>query len=229
MSEATSGIFERDPHIVEPVIGTHSRDPLAHAGYELNTASHSRDSLCPRLAMDRPNNEGARDPQERAQATSREGQATSKRGAGKTGCALHPRSRVQTVHQENAHEHTGSAETVRPSLRNGLTTYSALSLVTGLSCHHRPREALASHELDASVGTSGPHDFAVRFNVARPRAKNARRRCRVHCIPRPTFVTIAIRPSCRHGIAGDRQVICLFGQAMTQTRRRKNWIDEAVV
>jgi hypothetical protein len=39
--------------------------------------------------------------------------------------------------QKNAHEHTGSAEAIRPSLRNGFTTYFALSLVTGLCCHHR--------------------------------------------------------------------------------------------
>jgi hypothetical protein len=37
-------------------------------------------------------------------------------------------------------------------------------LVTGLVCHHHWRNYF--HQLDASVGTSGPHDFAVR-NVAR--------------------------------------------------------------
>src|SRR3984957_7815434 len=42
------------------------------------------------------------------------------------------------------------------------TAYFALSLVTGLSCHHRPCDAKHHHELDASVGASGPHDFAVR-------------------------------------------------------------------
>jgi hypothetical protein len=47
-------------------------------------------------------------------------------GAGKTGCALHPRSRVHVAHQENAHEHTG------PSLRNGFTAYFVLSPATGL-------------------------------------------------------------------------------------------------
>jgi hypothetical protein len=52
-------------------------------------------------------------------------------GAGKTGCALHPRSRVQCAFKESAHEHTGSAESIRPSLRNGFTAYSALSSVTG--------------------------------------------------------------------------------------------------
>src|SRR6266702_7140113 len=33
--------------------------------------------------------------------------------------------------EESAHEHTGSAETLRPSPRNGFTAYSALSPVTG--------------------------------------------------------------------------------------------------
>jgi hypothetical protein len=31
----------------------------------------------------------------------------------------------------SAHEHTGSAESIRPSLRNGVTAYIALFLVTG--------------------------------------------------------------------------------------------------
>jgi len=66
------------------------------------------------------------------------------------------------MHKANAHEHTGSAETLRPSPRNGFTAYSALSSVTGLSCHRRSQEALASWKLDTSVGVSGPHDFAVR-------------------------------------------------------------------
>jgi hypothetical protein len=95
-------------------------------------------------------------------------------GAGKTGCTLHPRSRVQTA-QKNAHEHTGSAETLRPSPRNGFTTYIALSLATGLSCHHHRRDT--SRQLDASVGASGPHDFAVRVGAVRQE-----RRC-VHRIP----------------------------------------------
>jgi hypothetical protein len=33
--------------------------------------------------------------------------------------------------QKNAHEHTGSAEAIRPSLRNGFTTYFVLSPATG--------------------------------------------------------------------------------------------------
>jgi hypothetical protein len=43
-----------------------------------------------------------------------------------------------------------------------LTGSSALSLVTGLSCHHHRRDAKHHRQLDASVGASGPHGFAVR-------------------------------------------------------------------
>jgi hypothetical protein len=72
-----------------------------------------------------------------------------------------------------------------------LTVSFVLSPVTGLVCHRRWRKKL--RQLDASVGASGPHDFAVRAGVARLAT------LRVHRIPRPTFVTIAKRPSCGHG------------------------------
>src|SRR3954467_2895097 len=70
-----------------------------------NTASRSRGRFCPSFAI--------------------QCSALLSEGAGKTGCALHPRSRVQ-IAQEGAHEHTGPAESIRPSLRNGFTAYAAL-------------------------------------------------------------------------------------------------------
>src|SRR5260370_33725607 len=88
-------------------------------------------------------------------------------GAGKAGCALHPRSRVLNAHSKNAHEQTGSAENIRPSLRNGFTAYFVLSPVIGLSCHRRLADTSA--RLDAGVEASGPHDFAVRFGAVRQR------------------------------------------------------------
>src|SRR4030081_1959829 len=52
-----------------------------------------------------------------------------------------------------AHEHTGLAETLRPSLRNGFTAYFVLALVTGflatIACEKNSRQ------LDASTGASG--------------------------------------------------------------------------
>src|SRR5438128_7314100 len=70
------------------------------------------------------------------------------------------------AHRERAHEHTGSAETLRPSLRNGFTAYSELSPVNG-SFATVARERRASRELNASTAASGPHDFAVRLSPTR--------------------------------------------------------------
>src|SRR4051794_28056222 len=50
-------------------------------------------------------------------------------GAGDTGCALHPRSRVRLC-ESDAHEHTGSAETLRHPPRNGFTAYGVISPAT---------------------------------------------------------------------------------------------------
>src|ERR1700737_2475983 len=69
-----------------------------------STASHSRGAMRPSLA---------------SIFTPRK-----QEGAGKAGCALHPRSRVQLLLSKDAHEHTGSAEAIRPSLRNGFTAYN---------------------------------------------------------------------------------------------------------
>src|SRR2546423_13946763 len=63
----------------------------------------------------------------------------------------------------DAHEHTGSAETARPSPRNGFTAYFALSPVSGLFCHRRRRDT--SRQLSASIAAPGPHDFAVPFRA----------------------------------------------------------------
>ena len=68
-----------------------------------------------------------------------------------------------------------------------LTVSFVLSPVTGLFCHRRRRNCF--RQLDASVGASGPHDFAVRevaLSSAAPFASTA---------SRPAFVTIASRPS----------------------------------
>ncbi len=56
---------------------------------------------------------------------------------------------------------TVTPEITRHSPRNGFTVSFVLSPVTGLSCHRRLREIIPP-KLDASVGASGPHDFAVR-------------------------------------------------------------------
>ena len=104
---------------------------------------------------------------------------------------------------------------IRHPLRDGFTAYAALSLVTGLFCHHRLRSCL--RKLDASVGASGPHGFAVRSNVVRPARLPVaheiepalRLRWRADALAsttsRPAFVTTRDRPSCRNRTAAVSQ------------------------
>src|SRR5258708_36471382 len=53
--------------------------------------------------------------------------------------------------QKHAHEHTGSAENIRPSLRSGFTAYIALSLVSRALLPPSPRRNEPA-QLDASFG-----------------------------------------------------------------------------
>jgi hypothetical protein len=54
--------------------------------------------------------------------------------------------------KESAHEHTGSAESIRPSLRNGFTAYNALSPVTGLFATVAPEKRLLLTNLTPAPG-----------------------------------------------------------------------------
>jgi hypothetical protein len=87
------------------------------------------------------------------------------------------------------HGHTGNT---RHSPRNGFNGF--LRALPGDRACLPPSSADNSANLSASVGASGPHDFAVRFSTVRYR------RIRVHRIPHPTSVTIAKRPSVWDGI-----------------------------
>ena len=80
-------------------------------------------------------------------------------GAGNAGRSMRPQPRV-VCRKHHALVTTVTPETPGIPRAMVLTAYSALSRVTGLSCHPRRRSCL--HQLDASVGASGPHDFAVR-------------------------------------------------------------------
>src|SRR6266516_5423117 len=88
-----------------------------------------------------------------------------KRAQGRPGARC-TRGLVCKYVRKNAHEHTGSAEAIRPSLRNGFTAYSVLP---GDRALLPPSPAdIATRQLDASVGASGPHGFAVRNKRFRP-------------------------------------------------------------
>ena len=79
--------------------------------------------------------------------------------------------------------HHRSAETIRPSLRDGVTAYErALPGVHDLVSHRR----LAGHPatLSTSSGVPGPHAFAVRIPIARPATGTA---------------SIAFQPNARDG------------------------------
>jgi hypothetical protein len=65
-----------------------------------------------------------------------------------------------------AHEHTGSAETLRHSLRNGFTAYSALFPVTGFVATVAAQD-MGLAQLDASIGASGPHVYILVFGETR--------------------------------------------------------------
>src|SRR6266699_5727608 len=58
---------------------------------------------------------------------------------------------------------------------------------------------IATRQLDASVGASGPHGFAVRNKRFRPTRISARLTPLRPPHPTPTSVTIMIRPSCGVG------------------------------
>jgi hypothetical protein len=99
-------------------------------------------------------------------------------GAGKTGCALHPRSRVQSVHKNT---HTSIQVQRRAS---GLPCAMALRLIArsprrriplvtvtcGLTMLRIPVGLATPPQVWHQQRMPGPHVFAVRIGAARPRA-----------------------------------------------------------
>jgi hypothetical protein len=120
-------------------------------------------------------------------------------GAGKTGCALHPRSRVQTAHKKT---HTSIQVQRRQS---GLPCAMGLRLI---SCSPR-RPALLPPSLPRSVSfprnltpASGCQDHTTSPYASMHSSARSDRACTesVHRIPHPTSVTTAKRPSYGHGM-----------------------------
>jgi hypothetical protein len=87
-------------------------------------------------------------------------------GTGKTGCLLHPRSRVRFALTKLHTSIQGSGNT--PAFP-AQWLYGLLRALPGerLFCLRRPREAFASLGLNASTAAPEPHDFAVRLRRAR--------------------------------------------------------------
>jgi hypothetical protein len=125
-------------------------------------------------------------------------------GVGNAGCPLHPRSRVHLVAVERTRVTTSTPESPGIPARNGFN--GVCRALPGDRALLPPSPAdrfclspvgpTQLRELDASVGASGPHDFAVRCNISRPLAwcrsrassthpaiPSRARRCRVHRTP----------------------------------------------
>jgi hypothetical protein len=129
----------------------------------------------------------------------------NKRAQGKPGARC-TRGLACNSAQKNAHEHTGSAEAIRPSLRSGLPAYSELSPVTGLSCHRRPREVLLPANLTPASGCQD--------HTASPSARVTlvSRNFRVHRIP--PHVRDDREPPLSSGETGEvKSVICPTAKA----------------
>ena len=93
------------------------------------------------------------------------------------------------AHRKRAHEHTGSAEAIRHSLRNGFTAYIVLSPVSGLVVTVTDRItpadlAPASRRQDH---TTSPYAFVHSSALARLNKS-------VHRIPSQRLVTMANAP-----------------------------------
>jgi hypothetical protein len=139
-------------------------------------------------------------------------------GVGNAGCPLHPRPRVHFVLVESTRVTTSTPESPGIPARNGFTAYVALpgdrALLppssADMSCLS-PVGPTQLRELDASVGASGPHDFAVRSNISRQRAGDRSRLFRpalrshraqnaaASTATHPAFLTIMTRPLCGVG------------------------------
>jgi hypothetical protein len=121
-------------------------------------------------------------------------------------------SRARRV--KSAHEHTGSAEAVRPSLRNGFNGFLRALPGDRLSCHRRFARQSALRNLKPAPGrqdhTTSPSAIARRSSKALPASTASR----------PTFVTIASAPH-EERDGGSRKVICSNGKA--ENFLRKGW------
>ena len=125
----------------------------------------------------------------------------SERAQGRPGARC-TRGPVCKQARENAHEHTGSAETLRPSPRNGFTAYvrsprrriRLVTVIGGLATRPCPVGPTCLRKFSTSNGcqdhTVLPYALASlvwrdddRSREARPATAFHTRRCRVHRIP----------------------------------------------
>ena len=138
---------------------------------------------------------------------------------------------------------------IRHPLRNGFTAYAALSSATNSSCHRRRRMQRPLNPVGLKLSpptwhqqrVSGPHGFAVRYNVVRPARLQIAHEVQLALRPpwradalasttsHPAFVTTRDRPSCRNGTAGVRPLIWGRREAKSCPSRHCAAIRRAVV
>jgi hypothetical protein len=137
------------------------------------------------------------------------------------------RGLVCKIVRRNAHEHTGSAETLRHSPRNGFTAYAALFSATNSSCHrHRRIEGfvtpgwadIASADLTPATGARTTQFCRTHQHRSSCALVNRSRQAALRSLarptlprpphPTPTFVTMANAPSLRGETAEFILLIC---------------------
>jgi hypothetical protein len=104
---------------------------------------------------------------------------------------------VRKAHERSHHR---SAAIIRHSLRDGFTVSFVLAPETGFVVSVAGAMRRHCHQLDISVGISGPHDFAVRIGASRQ-----------HAPIRPSHSTPNVRD--------DREAPLLFGRGTGRGRK----------
>ena len=109
--------------------------------------------------------------------------ATLKRGRREDRVHAAPAVSCAKMHlAKSAHEHTGSAEAVRPSLRDGFTAYFVLSPARPeLACHRRQRDAKHHRQLDTC------HRGVMTTRFCRTRQPRSSVAASTSIAPRPAF------------------------------------------
>jgi hypothetical protein len=111
------------------------------------------------------------------------------------------------VDKKAAHEHTGSAETLRPSLRNGFTAYFVLSPARPeLVCHRRQRDTKYHRRLDTC------HRGVRTTRLCRPHHALFVKSASASTAPRPNVSDDGQRPLSWDGMARNKQLIWVWSQ-----------------
>src|SRR6202030_62623 len=136
----------------------------------------------------------------------RKARSRNKEGAGKAGCSPHP----WPACNKKSRRQSPQAQPNPPAFpARWCYGYFVLSPVT--IAWLPPSSAKRFRGLSACFGAPGPHDFAVRVSIVRPRDMHALDATRVHRIPHPRFVTIG-RNAPLHRGGTVRMMLVIWGK-----------------